>query len=113
LETWYDWLGFVPRQRLGKIVPKIGDRRFASIVQKFLHEYGEITINSIEIIAPYEEDSSGPQPQVRVWKNCRQFTFEMAQTQMPANIKNCDCFELRFVFVPQYYSLVKSHIPTH
>jgi hypothetical protein len=85
-------LAFVPRHRLGKIVPKIGDRRFASIIQKFLHNYGEITINRIEIVAPYEEDPSGPHPRVRA----RQLRFKMAEMQMPANIKNLNKFELRF-----------------
>jgi hypothetical protein len=95
LETWYDWLAFVPRYQLGKIVPNIGDRKFASIVQKFLHEYGEITIDHIEIVAPYEEDPSG-HPRVRAWQNHSWLRFEMAEAQMPANIKNFHYFELRF-----------------
>jgi hypothetical protein len=97
LETWYDWLGFVPRHRLGKIVPKIGDRKFASIIQKFLHVYMEITIDRIQIVAPYEEDPNGPHPRVRAWQNHRPpLRFEMAQAQMPNNIKNFNKFELRF-----------------
>jgi hypothetical protein len=95
LETWFDWLAFVPRYHLGKIVPKIGDRKFGSIVQKFLHEYMEIKIGDIEIVAPYKEDPSG-HPRVRVWQNNRPLRFEMAETQMPANIKNFNDFELRF-----------------
>jgi hypothetical protein len=83
-------LAFVPRQQLGKIVPKIGDRRFASILQKFLHQYGEIMINHIQIVAPYEDPSG--HPRVRA----RQLRFKMAKAQMPANIKNFKCFELRF-----------------
>jgi hypothetical protein len=96
LETWFDWLAFVPRHQLLKIVPQIGDRKFASIIQKFLHEYGEIMIGCIEIVAPYEEDPSGPHPRVRAVQNYRPLRFEMAEAQMPANIKNCDLFELRF-----------------
>jgi hypothetical protein len=88
-------LAFVPRHQLGQIIPMIGDRRFASIVQKFLHEYGEITIGHIEIVAPYEEDPSG-HPRVRAWQNNRPLRFEMAEAQMPANIKNFNKFELRF-----------------
>jgi hypothetical protein len=104
LETWYDWLAFVPRHRLGQIVPIIGDRRFASIVQKFLHEYGEIKIDYIEIVAPYEEDPNGPHPRVRVWNDCYPpLRFEMAETQMPANIKNFNLFELRFALFFRYY----------
>jgi hypothetical protein len=95
LETWYDWLAFVPRHRLGKIIPMIGDRKFASIVQKFLHKYGEISIDHIQIVTPYEEDPSG-HPRVRVWQNDCPLRFEMAEEQMPANIKNFKCFTLRF-----------------
>jgi hypothetical protein len=96
LETWYDWLAFVPRHRLGEIVPEIRDRKFASIVQKFLHEYREIEIDEIQIVAPYAEDPS-VHPRVRAWQNYSPFRFEMAEAQMPANIKNFYIFELRFV----------------
>jgi hypothetical protein len=96
LETWYDWLTFVPRHQLGQIVPMIGDRKFGSILQKFLHKYGEITIGDIEIVAPYEEDPSGSRPRIRLWQNHSLLRFEMAEAQMPANIKHFDNFELRF-----------------
>jgi hypothetical protein len=113
LETWFDWLGFVPRQQLSKIVPNIGDRKFASIVQKFLHEYGEVTINWIEIVAPYEEDPDG-HPRVRTTQNDRPLRFEMSEVQMPANIKNFDTFQLRFaVCTPIPILFVKSQIPIH
>jgi hypothetical protein len=72
-------------------VPQIGDRRLGSIIQKFLHEYSEIVIDHIEIVGPYEEDPSG-HPRVRA----RQLRFKMAETQMPANIKNFKSFKLRF-----------------
>jgi hypothetical protein len=96
LETWYDWLAFVLRHQLGKIIPMIGDRRFASIVQKFLHEYGEITIDHIGIVAPYEEDPDGPHLRVRTYQNNCPLRFEMAAAQMPANIKSFHFFKLRF-----------------
>jgi hypothetical protein len=89
-------LAFVPRYRLGQIIPMIGDRKFASIIQKFLHVYGEITIDRVKIVAPYEEDPNGPHPRVRAWQNNRPLRFEMAEVQMPANIKNFNKFELRF-----------------
>jgi hypothetical protein len=95
LETWFDWLAFVPRHQLGKIVPMIGDRKFGSIAQKFLHEYGEIMIDHIEIVAPYEEDPND-HPQVRAWQNNRPLRFEMTMAQMPANIKNFKSLKLRF-----------------
>jgi hypothetical protein len=87
----------VSRNQLGKIVPDIGDRRFASIVQPFLHEYMKITIDRIQIVAPYDEDPSGPHPRVRAWQNNRPpLRFEMAEAQMPANITNFNNIELRF-----------------
>jgi hypothetical protein len=52
LENWHDLLAFVPRPQLGLIVPQIGDRQFASIIQPFLHEIGEITIGKMRIIKP-------------------------------------------------------------
>jgi hypothetical protein len=88
-------LTFVPRYRLGKIVPMIGDRKFASIIQKFLHAYMEIKIGHIEILAPYPEDPSG-HPRVRAWQNPPPLRFEMAEMQMPANINNFKKIELRF-----------------
>jgi hypothetical protein len=101
-------LAFVPRHRLGQIVPKIGDRRFASIVQPFLHKYGEITIDHIEIVAPYEEDPNG-HPRVQVWQNNRlPLRLEMAKAQMPANIKSFGYFDLRFathIFLLYKYKL--------
>jgi hypothetical protein len=92
LEIWYDWLGFVPRRRLGQIVPQIGDRRFASIVQKFLHEYREITIDRILIV----RDPNGPR--VLVWQNVTKthVLIELADAQMPANITNFNYMNLRF-----------------
>jgi hypothetical protein len=72
----------------------IGDRRFASIVQKFLHEYMEIKIVYIEIVAPYEDPDG--HPRVRAWQNKRPLRFEMAETQMPTNIKSFQLLELRF-----------------
>jgi hypothetical protein len=89
-------LGFVPRPQLGKIVPKIGDKKFTSITQKFLHEYGEIIIDHIEIVAPNEEDPDDPHPRVRAVQNNRPLRFEMAKAQIPANIKSFKCFDLRF-----------------
>jgi hypothetical protein len=73
----------------------IGDRKFSPIVQKFLHEYGEIMIDCIEIVAPYDEDPDG-HPRVRVLQNNRPLRFEMAKAQMPPNIKNFKSFKLRF-----------------
>jgi hypothetical protein len=103
LETWYDWLAFVPRRRLGQIIPMIGDRKFALIAQEFLHGYRDNMIGDIEIVAPYEEDPTGPHPRVRVWQNRLPLRFEMAEAQMPANIKNYHLFVLRFAPHPYLF----------
>jgi hypothetical protein len=96
-------LTFVPRHQLGKIVPKIGDRRFASIVQPFLHEYGQISLDKIwSIVAPYYEHPSDPCPRVRVChddlEDGEQLVerVKMADVPMPANIKNFESLGLRF-----------------
>jgi hypothetical protein len=91
-------LSLVPRHQLGNIVPKIGDRKFAAIVQPFLHEYKEITIVEIEIVAPYKEDPDDPHPRVRVWQrqNHRHLRIKMAEAQMPTNIKTMHLLHLRF-----------------
>jgi hypothetical protein len=112
LEIWYDWLGFVPRYRLGEIVPEIGDRRFASIVQKFLHEYREITINDIEIVAPSCFYPEGPH--VETWHAIS----KLAEAQMPANITNFKDLDLRFAhpffcFTNYLIWEVKSHNSPH
>jgi hypothetical protein len=107
LETWYDWLVFVPRHQLGKIVPKIGHRKFASIVQPFLHEYGEFKIDRIKIVAPYEEDPNGPHPRVRAWQNHSPLRFKLAEAQMPANITNFHIFVLRFATHPYFFRYKK------
>jgi hypothetical protein len=80
----------------------IGDRKFASIVQKFLHEYGEITIDRIQIVAPYEEYPDD-HPRVRLWQNNRLLRYEIAEAQMPANIKNFTCFALRLAEHPIFF----------
>jgi hypothetical protein len=85
----------VPRHQLGQVVPQIGDRKFASVVQSFLHEYGEISIDRIQIVAPYEEDASG-HPRVRALQNHSPLRFEMAEAQMPANITNFEDLYLGF-----------------
>jgi hypothetical protein len=96
-------LTFVPRHQLGQVVSKIGDRRFAAIVQPFLHEYGQISLDKIwSIVAPYEEHPSDPGPRVRVChddlEDGEQLVerVKMADVPMPANIKNFETLGLRF-----------------
>jgi hypothetical protein len=100
LETWFEWLVFVPRYHLGKIVPKIGDRKFASIAEKFLHQYREIALDIFDIIPPYEQHPIDSRPRVRAWQNYRQVRVKMADAPMPANIKNFGMMSLRFDHTP-------------
>jgi hypothetical protein len=86
-------------------VPKIGDRKFGSIIQKFLHEYREIMIGDIEIVAPYEDPSG--HSRVRVLQNNSWLRFEMAEAQMPANMKNFKSFKLRLA---THYIFVKNSL---
>jgi hypothetical protein len=59
-------LAFVPRRQLGEIVPQIGNRQFAAIVQPFLHNYGQITLGNISLYWPGKNDSNNS-PRARVW----------------------------------------------
>jgi hypothetical protein len=46
----------VPRRQLGNIASENGDRQFTSILQSFLHEYGNITLRPMKIIYPPWQD---------------------------------------------------------
>jgi hypothetical protein len=59
-------------------------------------------IHHIQIVAPFEDPSG--HPRVRTFQNNRPIRFEMAEAQMPANIKNFDLFELRFAFCNPLFS---------
>jgi hypothetical protein len=98
-ENWFDLLEFVPRSQLAKIVPKIGNRQFATIIQTFLHEYGQFTLDKIKIIRPYDEHpSDNGCPRVRVWqKQMHRFVrVKLADAQVPKNIANFKLIKLRF-----------------
>jgi hypothetical protein len=41
----------VPTQQLVKLVSRIADRQFASILQFFLHEYARFTLGHMELVA--------------------------------------------------------------
>jgi hypothetical protein len=90
-------LAFVPRYQLAKIVPKIGNPQFARIVQTFLHEYGEITLDKMVIMQPYNEHPNDC-PRVRVWqKQMHLFVrFKLTDAQIPKNITNFKSIKLRF-----------------
>jgi hypothetical protein len=103
-ETWFDLLTFVPRGQLGQIVPEIGDRRFAGIVQPFLHNYREITLGNIRIDRPRpkKEDASG-RLDLRAWPKSTEWYHQgghenlvLPDMEMPINIKDFLMIRLRF-----------------
>jgi hypothetical protein len=73
-------LEFVPRRRLGQIVPQIGDRQFAGIAQSFLHNYGRITLANIYITGPSHR------------------LIQHDDVPMPENVKDFLFINLRFAF---------------
>jgi hypothetical protein len=88
LENWCDLLAFVPRAQLGQIVPQIGDRQFARIIQAYLHEHGEITLGKIVITRP-----RGSVPSDRPMLRGR----HLPDWPMPGNVKNFEEIDLKFL----------------
>jgi hypothetical protein len=100
-ETWFDMLSFVPRRRLGKIAPQVGDRKFAAIIQPFLHNYREITLGNIRIKRPRPKakDASG-RLDVLAWPKSitewRHRNKVLPDVEMPEKIKDFLLIRLRF-----------------
>jgi hypothetical protein len=87
-ENWNDLAEFVPRRQLGQIVPQIGDRHFAWIIQSFLHEFGQISIGKFQIIFPIDGNSPGIKSDGNIgWP-----------LPIPSNIANFKKIHLWFVF---------------
>jgi hypothetical protein len=99
LENWSDLLPFVPRPQLVEIVKQLGDRQFAKILQFFLTEVGQITLDHLRIVAPRENDPNGyGGPIVEVRKPFPPIDLEtnLPEGPMPANVKDFKLIELRF-----------------
>jgi hypothetical protein len=97
-ETWFDLLAFVPRHQLGEIAPQVGDRKFAVILQSFLHNYGQITLDNIWIGRPRPKDR---RLYVRSWSKSYDrihANLELPDVELPKNIKNFLMIELGFAF---------------
>jgi hypothetical protein len=101
-ETWFDLLAFVPRHQLGKIAPQVGDRKFAAILQPFLHNYREITLGYIRIDRPGPKDASGrlnvrAWPKFTVWYDQGEHAnLVLPNVEMPANTKDFLMIKLGF-----------------
>jgi hypothetical protein len=81
-------LAFVPRHQLGQIVPQIGDRQFARIVQPFLHNYAQITLGNIEINRPVADEypTATGRPQLQLWPKYANWNDEPWYTLSPQMI---------------------------
>jgi hypothetical protein len=90
-ENWNDLAEFVPRSQLGQIVPQIGDRHFAWIIQSFLHEFGQISLGKFQIVFPTDGNAPGI-------KSDRNIGWPLPALPMPSNIANFKKIDLWFVF---------------
>jgi hypothetical protein len=111
LENWADLLPFVPRLQLVEIVKQLNDHQFAKILQFFLTEVGQITLDNLRIVAPRENDPNGGGPIVEVRKKVPPFRAQLVvlppsdletnlpEGPMPTNIKNFKRIELRFAII--------------
>jgi hypothetical protein len=117
LENWYDLLAFLSRPQLGQVASHIGNRRFASILQGFLHKYlQQITLPPINISKTTNEDANDPPKAiVNLWHSKKWGTEELplADWPMPENITNFESIKLRFVryyncLSPCFFCLIKN-----
>jgi hypothetical protein len=96
LENWFDLLALVPRRQLGKAAYQVGDRRFARILQLFLHdERREITFGRMEIIPPRHYVPSD-RPMVQSHYKYERATVDLPDLPMPGNVKNFGGISLEF-----------------
>jgi hypothetical protein len=104
LENWTDLLPSVPRRQLVQLLFQLGDRQFASILQFFLTEVGQITLGHLRIVAPRENDPNGGGPVVEVrkglsdweWTHPPDMETNLPEGPMPKNVNNFKRIELRF-----------------
>jgi hypothetical protein len=117
LENWADLLPFVPRHQLVEIIKQLGDRQFASILQFFLTEVGQITLGHLRIVAPREDDPNGGGPIVEVrksywseWRPRPQSHLEtnLPEGPMPTNVKAFNLIELRFAIYKLIFNIKKN-----
>jgi hypothetical protein len=105
LENWYDLLAFLSRPKLAHFSLGVGNRRFASIVQTFLHKYvRQITLRPINVLettngSANADGNDHSKARVISWKSYRlgREEFPVADWPMPENITNFESIQLRFV----------------
>jgi hypothetical protein len=94
LENWVDLFGLVPRRQLAKLLPQIDDRHFAEALQYFLQKVGKIKLEYLRIVPPDGNNWDDGPKVANGWAE----TLDLADTQMPENIKNFGLIILRFLF---------------
>jgi hypothetical protein len=98
-ENWAELLGFVSRRELGEVVANVGNRHFAWLLQSFLHEYGEITLGSMELLPPDKDFANGRQI-IRAKPTCmkrwKKMFFPVEHGPMPGNVVNFQEIQLRY-----------------
>jgi hypothetical protein len=102
LENWFDLFAYLPRPRLGQLSSSIGNRRFASILQTFLHKYiRQITLRPIKLSWATNKNVKGhfTKARVNLWHSDRWGTeeFSVANWPMPEKVINFELIQLRFV----------------
>jgi hypothetical protein len=125
-----DLLPLVPRRQLVEIVKQLGDRQFASILQFFLTEVGQITFNHLRFVAPRNINghSNNGGPIVEVLKEMPAFFFgewkiprpsdlkaTLAEGPMPNNVKDFKSIQLRFAMhiklnITNFKAKIRSYI---
>jgi hypothetical protein len=77
---------------LGQIVPQIGDRHFAWIIQSSLHKFGQISLGKFKIDFPINGNPPGNY-------SGGDMGWPLPVVPMPSNIANFKEIHLWFVFI--------------
>jgi len=83
LEVWVDVFAPIRRYQLAERLEEIGSRSFAEIAMFFLHEYGQIKLRPLHFVGDDDD---------------YYYNEEVAETEMPSNIKDFQLIEIWFHF---------------
>jgi hypothetical protein len=98
----------VPRPQLLELVPSVGDRKFASFAQFFLHKCGTISLGTLLIKSA--GDGNGP----TISGHYGELEMPLADLPMPmpVNIKSFEHMELWFYFPNQICLIIPNSSAT-
>jgi hypothetical protein len=103
VENWYDLLAFLSRPKLAQFSLRVGNRRFASILQTFLHKYvRQITLRPINLTETRNRHETIRRARVNLWaiyNNWGYDEYTVADWPMPENIINFESIQLRFTYI--------------